>query len=173
MLADFTRRTFTRNDAPEPRPPPGVSVLTPGCASSPPRIVNDCHRASSSSLTAVARKADTTVGLRSMHTGTITSPAHANARACCPGVISSLKGRGIKSLAKRCGRRVVPQQWLSRTTAPQVHPETVPALISLSTEQRATAKPCAATQTSSPLSRRGRESRLSGRADAKSRATRS
>ena len=44
------------------------------------------------------------VGLRSMHTGTTTSPAHA--RACCPGVVSSWKGRGSRLLARRSARKV-------------------------------------------------------------------
>ena len=93
-------------------------------------------------------------------------PSHTRT-TCCPGAVSSLKGL---------------YRWLSRTTAPQVHPDGPSPPTSLSTEQRATAKLCAAMQPSppllalaalSPVPTRGRESRLSRRADAKSRATRS
>ena len=123
------------------------------------------------------------LGLRSMHTGTTTSPAHA--RACCPGVVSSLKGRGFRLLeAVGLEGRVVPQQWLSRTTAPQVHPDDHRRLdfVVYGASSRGETLCCDATLVSplilalaapSPVPTRGRESRLSRRADAKSRATRS
>ena len=122
------------------------------------------------------------LGLRSMHTGTTTSPAHA--RACCPGVVSSLKGRGFRLLeAVGLEGRVVPQQWLSRTTAPQVHPDDHRRLdfVVYGASSRGETLCCDATLVSplilalaapSPVPTRGRESRLSRRADAKSRATR-
>ena len=47
--------------------------------------------------------ADTAVWLRSVLAGTATSPAHA--QVCCPGMVSSLKGRGFRSLAKRSVRK--------------------------------------------------------------------
>ena len=110
-----------------------------------------------------------------MHTGTTTSPAHAP--ACCPGVVSSLRWRGSRSLAKRsvrndgsCRSSGCRAQQLRRFT-----PATVAASTSLFAEQRATAKLCAATQRSSPPSlalaapspvpMRGRGSRSSRRAD--------
>ena len=123
------------------------------------------------------------VGLRSMRTGTTTSPAHA--RACCPGVVSSLKGRGFRLLARRSARKVgsCRSSGCRGQQRRRFTPTTGAASTSLSTEQRAAAKPCAATQPSSPpllalaapspVPTRGRESRLSRRADAKSRATRS
>ena len=48
----------------------------------------------------VARQADTSVGLRSMHTRTLVCP-HTS-----PGVVSLLKGRGFRSLARRSVRKV-------------------------------------------------------------------
>ena len=50
--------------------------------------------------------------------GTTTSPAPA--RVCCLDADSSWRGRGSRSLARQSVLRVVPQQWLSRTTAAHV-----------------------------------------------------
>ena len=173
------------------RPPP-LSVRSArwyvACGNSFGRSVHPCtdlmhvamrRRLCPSRPCTVARKADMAVGLRSMHTGTTTSPAHA--RACCPGVVSSLKGRRFRLLARRSARKVgsCRSSGCRAQQRRRFTPTTVAASTSLSTEQRAAAKPCAATQPSSPpllalaapspVPTRGRESRLSGRADAKSR----
>ena len=91
------------------------------------------------------------VGLRLMRTGTTTSPAHA--RACCPGVVSSLKGRGFRLLARRSARKVgCRSSGCRRQQRRRFTPTTVAASTSLSTEQRAAAKPSLV----SPLTRAGR-----------------
>ena len=60
-----------------------------------------------------------------MGLGTTTSPAPA--QTCCLAAASSLSTRGCRSCGKRWGPKDawchMPQQWLARTTAPQVSPD--------------------------------------------------
>ena len=100
------------------------------------------------------------VGLRSMRTGTTTSPAHA--RACCPGVVSSLKGRGFRLFARRSARKVgsCRSSGCRGQQRRRFTPTTVAASTSLSTEQRAAAcrgeALCCDATLVSPLTRAGR-----------------
>ena len=100
------------------------------------------------------------VGPRSMRTGTTTSPAHA--RACCPGVVSSLKGRGFRLFARRSARKVgsCRSSGCRGQQRRRFTPTTVAASTSLSTEQRAAAcrgeALCCDATLVSPLTRAGR-----------------
>ena len=110
-----TRLAARRNEAP------------PSAALAPSQISGPCT---------VAPKADTAVGLRSMHTRTTTSPAPA-------------RGRSRNGRSRRTGRAAAVA--VAHNSAAG-SPRRVAASPSLSTEQRRTAKPCAATQPFPPYS---------------------